>query len=369
MNEREALTAAVLAVVLCFAGIGSHHLWSPDEPTGAAVGRAMLDSGNLIVPQLNLRTGLLTVAVLGSTVLFVVEAQRVVVDPALAFFIALAHLGFVVLAEPRSPAERRSAVGLVALAVPLAFLSKGVVALGLAVAAPVCWLFATRRLRALQDLAPAALVGVLVFALVVGAWAAALYKAGGWPLGSAHPAQPSRYGRGLASPRLGCRPIRPLGAGIARRVGPSPRRDLAAGRIGLWARRLGRKLAHLAPSGPAAEAGSGFEPPFGMDRSPFPVPAYLLSKPSPESVYGIIGFDLGRRTLPLTTPEELRGYLDRQPCARIVLRGADAGALPLDLQRRLFIVYDERGRKASPFLIAGDSLCPAERIAAATAAR
>src|SRR4051794_20587470 len=45
--------AVVLAFVACFAGIGSHHLWSPDEPTGAAVGREMLESGDLIVPRLN----------------------------------------------------------------------------------------------------------------------------------------------------------------------------------------------------------------------------------------------------------------------------------------------------------------------------
>jgi hypothetical protein len=83
-----------------------------------------------------------------------------------------------------------------------------------------------------------------------------------------------------------------------------------------------------------------------------PVAAYLPTS-SPESVFGIIGFDLGRQTLPLTTPDELRAYLRREPGARVVLRAESAAALPPDLREGLVVVYDERGRKASPFLIAG----------------
>ena len=53
------------------------------------------------------REGLLAVVVLATTLLFVQNATRVTVDPALTFFVALAHLGFVLLAAPRSPAEER----------------------------------------------------------------------------------------------------------------------------------------------------------------------------------------------------------------------------------------------------------------------
>src|SRR6059036_2864378 len=51
---RHPLAAVVLlALVVCCAGTFSHSLWSPDEPTGAAVGRAMHDTGDLVVPRLN----------------------------------------------------------------------------------------------------------------------------------------------------------------------------------------------------------------------------------------------------------------------------------------------------------------------------
>ncbi|HSS50802.1 MAG TPA: glycosyltransferase family 39 protein, partial [Thermoanaerobaculia bacterium] len=212
--------ACLLAVLIAFAGIGSHSLWSPDEPTGAAVGRAMLESGDLIVPRLNgepflekpplywwvqvaalrafgildsvarlpsalfsmltllvayaigrrlggPRQGMLALVVLGTTVVFVQNLGRVVVDPALTFFVALAHLGFAVLAEPRSVSEARWARLLVAVAIPLGFLSKGVVAIGLGAGPPVLYLLATRRGRALRELALLAALGVPVFALLV----------------------------------------------------------------------------------------------------------------------------------------------------------------------------------------------------------
>lgn len=82
------------------------------------------------------------------------------------------------------------------------------------------------------------------------------------------------------------------------------------------------------------------------------VPAYLPPKFSPESVYGIISFDLGRRTLPLSTPDQLRAWIEQKPGARVVLRADEASHLPADLLGRAVILYDERGRKASPFVIA-----------------
>src|SRR5258706_3989362 len=170
--------ACLLAALIAFAGIGSHSLWSPDEPTGAAVGRAMLDSGDLIVPRLNgepflekpplywwvqvaafralgildavarvpsalfsaltllvayaigrrlggRRQGMMALVVLGTTVVFVQNLGRVGVDPALTFYVALAHLGFAVLAETRSPSEARWARLLIVVAIPLGFLRQG----------------------------------------------------------------------------------------------------------------------------------------------------------------------------------------------------------------------------------------------------
>ncbi|HTQ78452.1 MAG TPA: glycosyltransferase family 39 protein [Thermoanaerobaculia bacterium] len=235
------IAGLVLALLLCFAGLG-RSLWSPDEPTGAAVGRAMLATGDLVVPRLNgqpflekpplywwvqvlsfrafgvspaaarlpsalfgaltlgvtwalgrrfgPRPGLLAPLVLASTALFVEETGRVVVDPALALFVALAHLGFVQLAEPGSSVDRGQgwrdwrqwrAAALLALALPLAFLAKGVVALGLGAAPPVLYLLATRRQRALRDLLPLAALGLPLFALIIGPWALALYHRAGWP--------------------------------------------------------------------------------------------------------------------------------------------------------------------------------------------
>src|SRR5258707_3630721 len=190
-------TAFLLAVLVSFAGIGSRSLWSPDEPTGGAVGRGMLDSGDLIVPRLNgepflekpplywwvqvaafralgildavarvpsalfsaltllvayaigrrlggRRQGMMALVVLGTTVVFVQNLGRVVVDPALTFFVALAHLGFAVLAEPRTPSEARWARSLIAVAIPLGFLSKGVVAIGFGAGPPGLYLLANR---------------------------------------------------------------------------------------------------------------------------------------------------------------------------------------------------------------------------------
>jgi 4-amino-4-deoxy-L-arabinose transferase-like glycosyltransferase len=227
------IAACLLALLIAFAGVGSHSLWSPDEPTGSAVGRGMLESGDLIVPRLNgepflekpplywwvqvaafrafgildsvarvpsalfsaltlmvayaigrrlggPRQGMLALVVLGTTVVFVQNLGRVVVDPALTFFVALAHLGFAVLAEPRSLSEARWARLLIAVAIPLGLLSKGVVAIGLGAGPPVIYLLATRRARALRELVLLAALGVPVFGLLVTPWAFALYRDAGW---------------------------------------------------------------------------------------------------------------------------------------------------------------------------------------------
>jgi 4-amino-4-deoxy-L-arabinose transferase-like glycosyltransferase len=231
--RRSFLLALAAALLLSLAPVGSHSLWTPDEPTGAGIGRAMADSGDWIVPRLNgkpflekpplywwtlagslrllgmsdtaarvpsalfavltllavwvaglrlggPREGFLGVCVLATTVLFVQNATRVTVDPALMFFVGLAHLGFVLWIEARSPGERRGAVALIALAVPLAFLCKGTVAVGLGAGPPVLYLLATRRARAIRELLPLAAVAIPTFALLVVPWAMALWREVGW---------------------------------------------------------------------------------------------------------------------------------------------------------------------------------------------
>jgi 4-amino-4-deoxy-L-arabinose transferase-like glycosyltransferase len=233
-NVRGTLIAALLiAAVLCCAPIFSHGLWSPDEPTGAGVGRAMADSGDWIVPRLNgqpflekpplywwtlaaglrllgmsdvaarapsalfailtllavwaagrrlggERQGLLAVCVLATTLLFLQNATRVTVDPALMLFVALVHLGFMLLAEARSAKEARWSRLLIAVALPLAFLCKGIVAVGLGAGPPVLYLLATRRGRAVRELLLLAALGLPLFALLVVPWAIALQRAAGW---------------------------------------------------------------------------------------------------------------------------------------------------------------------------------------------
>ncbi len=554
---RPALIAGlVLALLLCFAGLG-RSLWSPDEPTGAAVGRAMLATGDLVVPRLNgqpflekpplywwvqvlsLRTfgiaaaaarlpsalfgaltllaawalgrrfgprpALLAPLVLASTVLFVEETGRVVVDPALAFFVALVHLGFAQLAEPRSPGERRGSILLIALALPLAFLAKGVVALGLGAGPPVLYLLATRRGRAFRDLWPVAALGLPLFALIVLPWALALYHHGGWPAiqecllnntagrflknqagrvyghrqppwyyltiapavllpwtlavpamlkagvlrrGTGEPGSDSRrllfstvcvgivlLSLAASKRELYLLPLLPafaacvawwldgatrqqegrswdrptllallgLGAalplllwGIAVFVRVSPPRQaalaplqeaLSPGVLAAWgvaalaisgtaARGFVRGRRATSSPGPArvllpflllflaVQTGvkAAVDPVKSLDDltaaiarlapGTEPVPAYLPPRQSSESLFGIVGFNLNRRTLPLTTPEEVQEYFAGHPGARVVFRMEEARQLPPELRGRLRFLYDETGKKAAPFGIA-----------------
>jgi 4-amino-4-deoxy-L-arabinose transferase-like glycosyltransferase len=549
--------ACLLAVLIAFAGIGSHSLWSPDEPTGAAVGRAMLDSGDLIVPRLNgepflekpplywwvqvaafrvfglsdavarlpsalfsaltllvayaigrrlggPRQGMLALVVLGTTLVFVQNLGRVVVDPALTFFVALAHLGFVVLAEPRSQSEVRWARLLIAVAIPLGFLSKGVVAIGLGAGPPVLYLLATRRGRTVRELALLAVFGVAVFALLVTPWAVALYRAAGWvglkecliantASRFAHTSQSARFGHtqpiyyyliqtplqllpwALALPALwrlgvfrrgapGSEARRLLlaavGIGVLLLSAASSKREmylmplvpawsvcvawwlasvgegggerawdrrtlltllgfaggvfLLLGTLSLWIAWASHLPAALMPV--QAAVSKGFILSFGCMSLAFgaalsvllarwrqtgppvarvafamlllflvlqtavqalidpvkemnrmtaevvrripgsePVPAYLPPGQSNEVIFGMIGFKLGRRVLPLTSPEELRAWFAGHPGSAVLFRAPQAQKLPAELLVGLRFVYDETGRKASPYAIGVES--------------
>ena len=452
------------------------------------------------------RPALLAPLVLASTVLFVEETGRVVVDPALAFFVALVHLGFAQLAEPRSPAERRGSILLVALALPLAVLSKGVVALGLGAAPPILYLLLTRRSRALRDLWPAAALGLPLFALLVVPWALALYGHGGWPAiqecllnntagrflantsgrvyghrqapwyyltiapafllpwtlavpamltagvlrrgkGGGEPgsdtrrllfstvgvgivllsaaaskrelyllpllpafaacvawwldgATPSQEGRGRDRPTLlallglgAALPLLVWGAAVCVRVAP-PRQAawaplqaaLSPAVLAAWAVAAfvisgiaaswflgGRRAACPGPArvllpflllflAVQTAVKAAVDPVKNLDDltaaiarlapGTEPVPAYLPPRQSNESLFGIVGFNLNRKTLPLTTPEEVRAYFARHPGARIVFRMEEARRLPAQLRGRLRLLYEETGKKAAPFGIA-----------------
>ena len=247
-----------VAAIVSFAGIGSHSLWTPDEPRDAAVGKAMWTSGDLVVPRLNgrpflekpplawwaqtaayrafgagdaaarvpsalfatltllatwaigrrlggPRAGWLAAGALAGMAEYGEDMGKAIVDPPLVFLVTLAYLGFVVLVTPPVDfaAQRRErwwAWLLIALAVPLAFLVKGVVGIGLALGPPILFLLTVAvtgrggvEARADEDgtvrgrlaglarlLGPLALLGVPLFVAGVLPWALALLHAGGW---------------------------------------------------------------------------------------------------------------------------------------------------------------------------------------------
>ncbi len=581
-SARPLLAAALLATAVSFAPIASHSLWTPDEPTGAAVGRRMLLSGDYLVPRLGGQpflekpplywwvqaagyrllgardwtarlpsalfavasllaayalgrrvggpaVGLATVAVLATTAEWSEDMGRCVVDPALVCFVTLAHLGFAGLAAPESPADRRRSTFLIAVALPLAFLSKGIVGIGLAAAPPVLYLLAAERRRGLRRLLPLVALGVPVFALLAAPWAWALARDGGWPalretlvgntVGRLLATQAGRiYGHrrpfvyylenapGILFPWIFALPAL-LAAGVMRRPASGPEaaagsgRDEAAARrllfatfllgtallsaaaskrglylvpllpafaacVAWWLMREGapsrldrptrrfllalgallpilvwaaaawvrlsppRALAGLAPlrqalsparlavAGALAVLVSGaavarfllarcllrrVTPERTPDRTPErtdagrdavwlvapyllvflavqtagkaavdpvkdlhaltaaiarlapgpgPVPLYVPAGVPTDSIFGILDFDLGRLPERLATPAEVAGFFAAHPGSRLALSLESAQRLPPALRDHLVLVYDESGKRASPWAVA-----------------
>ena len=226
--------AILIAAFASFVGIGSHGLWTPDEPRDAAIGKAMLASGDWLVPRLNgqpflekpplgwwamalgyralgtsdavarvasagfsLATlllvfavarrqagdvaGLLGLAVLATTAQFSADMHRAIVDPPLVLFIAVAHVAIYACRAAATSRGGALAVTAAAIAIALAFLAKGWIGPILGGGPPaIAWLVVDRR-RAIRPLVRVGLASVLGLALVGLPWALALERAAGWP--------------------------------------------------------------------------------------------------------------------------------------------------------------------------------------------
>jgi 4-amino-4-deoxy-L-arabinose transferase-like glycosyltransferase len=228
-------TLAAILLLLVASGIGamlSHSLWSPDEPTGAVIGRNMLRNGDFVVPEVGgsaflekpplfwwvqavayralgahdwtarlpstlfalltlavtcaigrrvsgPATGLLAMLVLATMVGFAEESSRATVDSTLTCFVALCHLGFVQLVQATRSRQRWGAALVVAVATPLAFLAKGFAGIALGCAPPVLFLLVTERRRVWSRLRPLVALAVPIFLLVVAPWLVVLARHAG----------------------------------------------------------------------------------------------------------------------------------------------------------------------------------------------
>ncbi len=227
------LPAFFLGLALALAGVlPEHGLWFQDEPRVAGIGREMFDKGSFFLPLLGGRPflekpplywwaqmgsfglfgvhpwsarlpavlfsllamgaaffmgrklaggkgGFLAVGVLGTTLLYSQTMHRALVDPALVFALSWAHFGLLCLHVPSSPAEKRRGMLLASFFLPLAFLAKGVVGIGLGLGPFLLYLVLRKRFREILELRPFYLLAGGFFLLLVVPWAVGLYEQGG----------------------------------------------------------------------------------------------------------------------------------------------------------------------------------------------
>ena len=223
------LTLCLIGAYVCFVGI-SHELWTPDEPRDAAVGRAMWMTGDWVIPRLNgepflekpplywwsqsaifalfgyatptlarlpsalfayasllltyilgrrffsARSCLLAGLILLTTSLFMVTTHWIVVDNALLFSVTGAWTCFVYL-DKRSGSSRRWLLFGMYLFLALAFLTKGIVGLGIPVLGMTTYLLWSGQLK--QFIGWHLLLGGAMVAGAASLWLWLLWVKGG----------------------------------------------------------------------------------------------------------------------------------------------------------------------------------------------
>jgi 4-amino-4-deoxy-L-arabinose transferase-like glycosyltransferase len=231
LARRSLLLALLVALVLGFAGIFQHELWTPDEPREAEIGREMLVAGFSPLPTLGgepfvekpplfpwmiagsyalfgvsagsaripaalfgigavlvawalgkraggRAAGLASAVVLATTVKFADVSHASVNDIALTFFVACGHLSILDARDGRRPVRAFLAAG---LAAGLAFLTKAWIGPILLAGPPVIAAAIAREWgflrRSILPLGLAVLAGVALLGLP---WVLALARTAGW---------------------------------------------------------------------------------------------------------------------------------------------------------------------------------------------
>jgi 4-amino-4-deoxy-L-arabinose transferase-like glycosyltransferase len=223
------ITLCLVGVFVSFVGI-SNQLWTPDEPRDAAIGQAMWTSGSWVTPRLNgepflekppfywwaqstvfaaferatptlarmpsamfgfatllltyalgrrffsSTTSLLAGLILLSTALFVIITHWIVVDNALVFAITGAWAAFA-HAENRAHTNRMWLLLAMYVFLVVAFLTKGVVGLGIFTVGAGAYLLWSRRVRSFFGWH--ILLGGLLIAGAVALWLWMLWREGG----------------------------------------------------------------------------------------------------------------------------------------------------------------------------------------------